>query len=594
MTVRRFIALLFVVACVQLTARPVLARDIAMDASGAFLYTANHDSASVSKMTLASLEKQAEFAFGMPPDNLAIDDEGRIWVTSRLRDLVVVLDPSTGIELARIGTGDQPFDLAHLGNGRTAVSLFGADEVVLIDRTTFAVVSSVATPSAPRGLGLSPDGQKLLVTHFRQGSLSIIDIAGWTVDKTIQPEADGNLSQNVAVSADGTRAYLPLTRANVSNRALLFDNTVFPVVSVVDPVNAVAVPSERISIDIADEPVGIPLDAALAGDYLFVLNAASNDLTVVDLGTRQGAAHLEVGDNPRSMVLSPDNTRLYIHNSLSGTVSVVDTEGLAVLSEVSVSTNALPAQLLNGKRLFNSSDRTDIARDQWIACATCHFDGEMDARTWFFPDGPRNTPSLLGSGATAPYHWSGDLDELQDVETTIRTLQAGTGLAEGGDNCTPACDAGEPNSGRSADLDDLAAYIASLPLPPSPRLMRGGALTPAAIRGAALFESDATGCADCHRPPLFTDRQRHDVGTGGHPDERKGPDFDTPSLRGVLATAPYLHDGRATTLREVLVEHNPVDRHGVTTHLTEQELDDLIAFIVSLPFEIEIFRDGFE
>ena len=89
-----------------------------------------------------------------------------------------------------------------------------------------------------------------------------------------------------------------------------------------------------------------------------------------------------------------------------------------------------------------------------------------------------------------------------------------------------------------------------------------------------MFESEATGCANCHRPPLFTDGQRHDVGTGGHPDEQKGPDFDTPSLRGVHATPPYLHDGRAATLRE--------------------QLDDLVAFLVSLPFDIDLFRGGFE
>ena len=572
----------------------VSARDLALDLVGDMLFSANHDAQSISKVDLGSLDKIAEFKLNLPPDNLALDAEGRIWVTSRLTDRVGVYDSGSGSELALIHTGDQPFDVLHLGGSHTAVSLYGADQVLLINRSTLGVDESVAVPPAPRGLALSPDGQKLLVTHFRSGILSIIDIASWQVETTIQAEVDGNLSQNLAVTLDGTRAYLPLTRSNTSNQALLFDTTVFPIVSVIDLVNNVSAPGERISLDIVDEPVGIPLDAALTDDHLFILNAGSNDLTVINRATRLGVAHLELGHNPRSMLLSPDKSWLYVHNSLSGMVSVVDTRTLTVTEEVVVSTNPLPPGILNGKRLFNSSDRTDLARDQWIACATCHFDGEMDGRTWFFPDGPRNTTSLLGVAETLPVHWSGDLDELHDVENTVRTIQAGTGLADGPDNCSPACDQAPPNAGRSQDLDDLAAYMSTLTLRANPNLTPSGDFSAAAIRGQKLFHSEETQCATCHVPPLYTDRLRHDVGTGGHPDERKGPDFDTPSLRGIFATAPYLHDGRAATLEDVLTTHNADDLHGSSSGLSSEDISDLLAFLASLTYPIPIFANGFE
>jgi cytochrome c peroxidase len=61
-----------------------------------------------------------------------------------------------------------------------------------------------------------------------------------------------------------------------------------------------------------------------------------------------------------------------------------------------------------------------------------------------------------------------------------------------------------------------------------------------------------------------------------------GRAFDTTSLRGIRGTAPYLHDGSAATLRDVLVTRNSQDRHGRTSHLTELELVDLIAFLRSL------------
>jgi YVTN family beta-propeller protein len=432
------------------------------------------------------------------------------------------------------------------------------------------------------------------VTHFRSGALSIIDIASWQVAATIQPEADGNLSQNVALTADGTRAYLPLTRSNASNKALVFDGTVFPLVSVIDLQNSIALPGERISLDITDEPVGIPLDMVITTDHFFVLNAGSNDLTVIDQTDGKTAAHLELADNPRSMVLSVDQQNLYVHNRLSGTVSIVDSQALQVVDEIPVADNPLSASLLNGKRLFNNSNRTDLARDQWISCATCHFDGETDGRTWFFADGPRNTPNLLGSNDTGPYHWSGNLDELHDVEATVRDIQAGTGLVDGPDNCTPTCDEAPTNAGRSTDLDDLAAFMASLTFSINPNLAANRLLNEASARGEALFRSSTTGCADCHAAPLFTDKQRHDIGTGGHPDERRGPDFDTPSLRGIFSTAPYLHDGRAETLIDVLTTHNPMDLHGTTSGLSETELNDLLAFLQSLTFSVPIFKGGFE
>src|SRR5205814_2826324 len=139
-----------------------------------------------------------------------------------------------------------------------------------------------------------------------------------------------------------------------------------------------------------------------------------------------------------------------------------------------------------------------------------------------FRDGPRNTPALFGVAETLPMHWSGDLDELQDVEQTIRVVQSGTGLADGDAHCDPACNAGPANAGRSKDLDDLAAFMRVLVSPrPTATIDRA-----AADRGRRTF-SDA-GCASCHPPPLFTDRQKHDVGTAAGPLERKGSAFDTP------------------------------------------------------------------
>ncbi len=77
----------------------------------------------------------------------------------------------------------------------------------------------------------------------------------------------------------------------------------------------------------------------------------------------------------------------------------------------------------------------------------------------------------------------------------------------------------------------------------------------------------------------------HDVGTGGAPGERLVPAFDTPSLLGIHATAPYLHDGRAAALEDLLTTADPDDRHRGTRDLSRAEREDLIVDLRSLSGE---------
>jgi YVTN family beta-propeller protein len=584
--VLKVLLLAWVVISPVLVAAGDKSSSIKVSPDGTLLAVVNADSRSVTLVSLPGEEKVVEIFVGRSPQTVAFDPAGtHMYVTNRLDDTVSVIDLANVMETDTIAVPDEPFGIVASPD-RLYVSSTQASTIVVVDPESGMITNTIATGVHPRGLALSPDASELFVSHFSTGRLSVIDTTNLEVQAVISTGADSNLSQGITLSEDGTRAWLPHTRSNVGNDALLFDTTVFPVVSVVDLSNRLHIPSERIHLDISDVPVNMPFDTALAdGEVLFVLNAGSNDLSVIDLQTAKSLAHIEVGDNPRAMTMSTDKAKLYVNNTLSGTVSIVDTVELQVTGAIQVTHIPMAPNLLNGKILFNSSDRVDLARDQWISCATCHFEGEMDGRTWMFPDGPRNTTSLLGVADTLPIHWSGDLDELQDVEITVRGIQAGTGLAPGPDNCSPACDQAEPNSGRSQDLDDLAAFMASLDLSPNPNLALDGSLNDAAVRGKIIFESTETGCSDCHLAPLYSDAQQHDVGTGADPGERKGTTFDTPSLRGIYKTAPYLHHGIAETLVDVLTTHNPEDLHGKTSHLQESDLQDLVVFLNSLGTE---------
>lgn len=552
---------------------------IAMSMSGELLAVVNPDSNSISLIE-PSTPAVREIPVGRNPQTAYLsDDARRAYVTNAGDDTVAIVDLQQGAVTATIRTCRDPFGVvAH--DRFLYVSCFADSRIAILDTGALEQAATIEVELDPRGVALSPDGRTLYVTHFTSGKVTIINTETRSVETVITTGLDTNLSQALWIDASAERLYLPQTRSNASNPALLFDTTVFPIVSVVDLKTRAPIPSARVAIDIADRPVGIPIDAVVTSSRkLYVVHAASNDLSVIDLNTGFARAHLGVGDNPRGLAISPDEKRLYVANTLAGTISVVDAEADRVLETIKVTDIPLPPSILRGKRLFNSSADPRLAKDRWISCASCHFDGTMDRRTWFFRDGPRNTPSLMGVADTLPVHWSGDLDELQDVESTIRTIQAGMGLAAGASNCEPACNAAPPNAGRSGDLDDLAAFMRSLRF----QERQTSSLSERAERGRAIFFSEATGCASCHRPAMFTDRQVHDVGTAGGPLERKGSRIDTPSLRGLARTAPYLHDGSAATLREVLTTANPADQHGRTSHLSAQELDDLVAFLAEIP-----------
>lgn len=147
----------------------------------------------------------------------------------------------------------------------------------------------------------------------------------------------------------------------------------------------------------------------------------------------------------------------------------------------------------------------------------------------------------------------------------------------------------DPISGQSRSLDALAVYTNSHEFPLSPHATSG--LTSEAKLGQKLFHSEKTGCAKCHSGPYFSDSTqgqfiKHDVGTGRHDaSELMGYEYDTPTLLGVYRSAPYLHDGTAATLKDVLTNSNPADQHGATSHLTDGEINQLIAYLKSLPFQ---------
>jgi cytochrome c peroxidase len=132
---------------------------------------------------------------------------------------------------------------------------------------------------------------------------------------------------------------------------------------------------------------------------------------------------------------------------------------------------------------------------------------------------------------------------------------------------------------KTEELQAVQAYLRSLEPDSSPWLIEGS-LSEKARHGKSLYDSPRVGCSRCHPAPLYTDLRMHEVGTRDPADESGR--FDTPTLVELWRTAPYLHHGRAATLRGVLTTMNPNDKHGRTSHLSNDELNALIEYLRSL------------
>ena len=114
-------------------------------------------------------------------------------------------------------------------------------------------------------------------------------------------------------------------------------------------------------------------------------------------------------------------------------------------------------------------------------------------------------------------------------------------------------------------------YIKSLKPLQSPYLVNGQ-LSEKALQGRKVYEK--YGCANCHSGPYYTDMQMHRIGENIEFDAG----WDTPTLREVWRTAPYLFDGRAATMEEVFT----VYKHGIDGKISKKDAEALAEYVNSL------------
>ncbi|MEM7041340.1 MAG: cytochrome c peroxidase [Pseudomonadota bacterium] len=245
-----------------------------------------------------------------------------------------------------------------------------------------------------------------------------------------------------------------------------------------------------------------------------------------------------------------------------------------------------------GDMLFDSPEIFgDPAKSIGLACSTCHngsdinqrffitgispYPGAVDVDGSFFNakfndhrSDALDIPSLRGLRFTGPYGRDGRFASLRDFTRNVIV----------NDFSGP-----EPSP---LILDALIAYMLEFDFLPAPNLERDGRLKAtapdSAKRGELLFETpyasmNGQSCANCHTPGShFTDNEVHDIGSAGEGAASGfSGAFDTPTLLGTLHTAPYFHDGRFSTLAEVVTWKSETFGLG----LDEADMSDLTAYL---------------
>ena len=296
--------------------------------------------------------------------------------------------------------------------------------------------------------------------------------------------------------------------------------------------------------------------------------------------------------------------------------------GLDLYMPVPEDNPLLVTKVALGRRLFFDSL---LSRDETRACASCHdprrafTDGRavavgVDGRT-----GTRNVPTLVNRVYGRSFFWDGRAASLEEqvlqpiqhpMEMDMTLEEVVTRLRENAQYSGLFIDA----FGRHPNADDLAqalaSYIRTILSGNSPvdRFLYGerDALSERARLGLHVFRSKGT-CTSCHLGPTFTDEGFHNTGVAWQDgrmlddgrfvltglEEDRGA-FKTPTLREIVHTAPFMHDGSIATLVEVIEFYdrggnaNPhLDAELRPLNLTGSEKKALLAFLRSLSGEIQ-------
>ena len=580
--------------------------NLVVDKDGKQLYIAVPTANNVIVYSVKEEKIIAEIDCEKSPTGLCLSpDQNTLYVTTGSENgILCIVDLEENKIKSKIPAGHTPNSpVLDTGGNILYINNQFDNTVSVIRLETEEVIAEIPVLREPVSTVMTPDGKYLFVANLLpvgpadtfsiSSSISVIDAKTNTIVKHIDLPNGSNAVRGLAISPDGKYIYathilaryqMPTTqleRGWMNTNALSILN-----VENLDLYNTVL-------LDEIDLGAANPWDVKCTADgkYVCISHAGSHEVSVINRESlHQKLAKVEGGLNIAGRILKPEDVQndLAFLNGFRHRISLkgLGPRGITIFgnrlfiaeyfsdSIGSFDIEERNAQNVHSTKLGNSKHLSDIRKGEllfhdarqcfqmWQSCASCHpGEGRSDGLNWdLLNDGignAKNSKSLLLSHKTPPVMISGIRDKAESaVRAGIKYIQF----------------ASLPDE----DANAIDQYLSSLKPLPSPHL-EDGKLSPSAKRGEKLFVS-AT-CIECHAGSLYTDLKNYDVGTGKG--KEKSMKYDTPTLIENWRTAPYLHDGRAATMREVLTTYNPEDKHGITSNLSDKDIDDLVEYVLS-------------
>jgi YVTN family beta-propeller protein len=573
---------------------------LVIDSKKNIAYTCLTTSKSIAITDLQSNKTIDKISLKQNPNNLLLSPDGSTLFVScgdTKGTVEIIKFPGKKIKSIKVGHTPQGIALSVGGNLLYVANRFN-NNVSVIDLSQNKITATIPAVREPRDICISPDGKTLAIANFlpNQASNSSIVAAQITLADLQTNEVRSNITLNngaqsvggIAFSNDGN--YLYATHLLSQYNALITQldrgwvNT--SALSIIDLKQDLVYAT--VLLDNVDHGAANPAGIYIDNQQLYITLSGTHELMTIDLDAlhQKLAAFFSGGFKDVNIQSKNDlatsfsfmaslKKRISLQGRspravacISGTPVVSSRFGnfLEILSSkgeppviISLGNEPEPDAVRRGELAF--CDAT-ICYQQWQSCVSCHPDGRADGFNWDQQnDGlgnPKNTKSLLFSHVTPPSMITGiretaELAVRKGILHTLQTIQ--------------------PES-LANDIDE---YLKQLPPSESPYMDEYRTKDPEQ-KGKAIFER--AGCLDCHGGKYFTDLKKYNVGTGK--DEYEGAQFDTPTLREIWRTSPYLYDGRTTSVKEVLTIYNKENKHGITQHLSEEELNVLVLYINTL------------
>ena len=562
--------------------------EVVLTPDGKYALTANRTAGTVSLVDLSVGKVVSEVAVGVQgsePFGLAIDQKGKRAIVTNYGAGTVSVLALLGDKLTdkltleyTLPVGDEPRGVAITGDGTKAyVALSGEDAIVRLDLEKKKVTMRFATDWEPWYVVLTPNEERLAVgcTRARKVQIFATNIGKQEFEVNIL----GHNLRRFAISADGVFAYMPAigergmgTQQEHIDRGWVISNRLNRVV-----INGGG-PREAITLDTKSDAVGDVDGVALSptGKSICLTAGGTHELLLfndatqlpyegyggpgdhIDSASKSSLRRVDLGGKPTGVKFTPDGKTLIVANYFGNSLQLVDWASGKLTKTIDLGGAQKPSLSRQGEILFCDAKRSF---GNWYSCDSCHTEGHTNGSKFDTQnDGgfgkPKKVLSLRGVTQTAPWTWHGWQKNLDDAvkESFVHSMQ-----------------------GKAPTTDETAAveaYLETLKWRTSPL-----SDTPESLRGAKVFAAKA--CSSCHDPAYnFTINSVALAGLEEADDLYKG--YNPPTLRGVKNRAPYLHDGRARTLDEVLTQyHTPAKLTG-KPDCTSQELSDLIAYLQTL------------